>query len=306
MDDSKRGFFVAAGGFAVVAIVSTLMTAQPRFSDWSAPVNLGPVVNSTFNDSGPALSRKGLSLYFQSNRPGGVGASDIWVSQRNSVEESWGPPTNIGAVVNATEEDAVPNLSRDGHWLFFMSRRPGGLGGFDIWVSYREHVHDDFAWQPPVNAGPAVNSPGFDQNPFFFENDDVGVPQLFFTRGNPSDIYVSNLLPDGTFGPAMLVPGLNSTANDRGISIRFDGLEAFLMSTRSNGLGVQDLWTATRQTVLDPWSPPVNLGPLVNSVDGEFDPHIGSDRETLYFMSNRAGGVGGQDLYVTNRTKQKP
>jgi WD40-like Beta Propeller Repeat len=101
MDDSRRSFFVAAVGFAVVAVVSTLiatpaqMAAQPKFSDWSAPVNLGPLVNSPFNEAGPALSKNGLSLYFHSNRPGGLGGSDIWVSQRNSPGESWGPPINI-------------------------------------------------------------------------------------------------------------------------------------------------------------------------------------------------------------------
>jgi hypothetical protein len=195
-----------------------------------------------------------------------------------------------------------------------MSRRPGslpnslGVIGFDIWVSYREHVHDDFDWQPPMHIEPPVASPSFDQSPFFFDNDDVGVPQLFFTRTTPSgnDIFVSNLLPDGTFGPPTLVPELNSTAGDAGSSVRFDGLEVFLFSRRPGGLGASDLWTATRNTVFDPWSTPINLGALVNSVDLDFDPHIDSSREALYFASTRAGGFGGQDLYVTTRTKQQP
>ena len=287
--------------------------AQPQYSDWSVPVNLGPVVNSAFNDSGPALSKNRRSLYFQSNRPDAVGGSDIWVSQRNSEEEPWRTPTNLGAIVNSTEDDATPNLSRDGHWLSFMSRRPGslpnplGVISFDIWVSYREHVHDDFDWEPPVHLGSTVNSPSFDQSPFFFENDDVGVPQLFFTRTTPSgnDIFVSNLLPDGTFGAATPVPELNSTASDAGASVRFDGLEVFLFSRRPGGLGASDLWTATRNTVFDPWSTPINLGSSVNSVDLDFDPHIASDRETLYFTSTRASGFGGQDLYVSTRTRSK-
>jgi hypothetical protein len=66
------------------------------------------------------------------------------------------------------------------------------------------------------------------------------------------------------------------------------------------------LWTARRNTVFDSWSTPINLGPVVNSVDLDFAPHIASDRETLYFMSTRAGGIGGQDLYATTRRKQKP
>jgi hypothetical protein len=305
-----RIIFVAAVGFIVVVIASTLMTAEPGFSDWAVPVNLGPVVNSTSGDAAPALSRNELSLYFGSNRSGGVGGADIWVSQRNSLEEPWGPPINLGPVINSDSNDGSPNLSRDGHWLFFQSIRPGGFGSFDIWVSYREHIHDDFDWQPPVNAGPIVNSPNFEMSPFFFDNDDVGVPQLFFARTPPSPfvnhIFVSNLLADGTFGTAVVIPELDSTASQRGISVRFDGHEVFFMSSRSGGSGGFDLWTATRKSVLDPWSAPTNLGPLVNSVAGDFDPHIASDRATLYFSSNRTGGVGGDDLYVTTRTRERP
>ena len=71
----------------------------PRFSDWSAPVNLGPVVNTTFADAGAYISKDGLGLYLGSVRPGGAGAAgtfDIWVSHRASVDDPWGPPKNLG------------------------------------------------------------------------------------------------------------------------------------------------------------------------------------------------------------------
>src|SRR5215471_12755514 len=59
-----------------------------QFSDWSEPVNLGPVVNSHFNDQHPAISRDRLSLYISSDRPGGFGDFDIYVSHRASVNVS--------------------------------------------------------------------------------------------------------------------------------------------------------------------------------------------------------------------------
>lgn len=308
-------FGIAPSGSAASGTVnfSANAPASAKFSDWSAPDNLGPVVNSASNEQGPTLSKNGLSLYFSSNRPGGAGLGDLYVSHRNSEEEEWGPPINLGAIVNSTQDEATPNLSRDEHWLYFSSRRPGslpnanGVISFDIWVSYREHVHDDLDWQAPVHLGTTVNSPSFDQYPFFLYNDDVGVAQLFFTRTTPSgnDIFVSNLLSDGTFGSATPASELNSTASDAGASVRFDGLEVFFYSRRPGGLGASDLWTATRNTVFDPWSTPINLGALVNSVDLDFDPHIASDRKTLYFASTRTpGGFGGQDLYVTTRTKK--
>jgi hypothetical protein len=209
--------------------------------------------------------------------------------------------------VNTSATEFSPTLSRDGHWLFFHSNRPGSfVPGLDIWVSYREHVHDDFAWETPVNLGPGVNAPGLDTDPSFFENDEVGVPQLFFSsnRAGSNDIYVSDLLPDGTFGPAILIPELSSPSVEPGVSVRFDGLEAFIFSSRPLSQGGFDLWTATRETVFHPWSEPTSLGPLVNSQSNDNEPHIASDRETLYFSSNRPGGMGGADLYMTTRARR--
>jgi hypothetical protein len=298
----------------LLTVLVSYTSAQPNFSDWSAPVNLGAVINSTAEDASPALSRNRLSLYFHSARTGGLGLTDLWVSHRDSEEEPWGVPINLGEIINSTSDDLMPNLSRDGHRLFFVSRRtgsqpnPAGVVGFDIWVSYRDHVHDDFDWQPPVNLGPPVNSPAFDQSPFFLDNEEVGVPQLFFTRtvAPQNDLFVSNLLPDGTWSAPAPVSELNSASNERGISISFDGLEAFFMSNRPDGIGLQDLWTATRESVSDPWSAPTNMGALINGTVLDADPHISSDRETLFFASSRAGGYGGQDLYMTTRTKGKP
>jgi hypothetical protein len=306
-------FVLVAVAFLTVCVHS--LTAQPEYSDWSAPDNLGPLINSSSNEAGPAVSKDRLSLYFSSNRPGGLGFSDLFVSQRDSEQEPWGSPVNLGQVINSSADETTPSLSRDGHWLFFMSRRQGslanaqGVTGFDIWVSYRGHVHDDFGWQAPVHLDPPVNSPSFDQSPFLFDNDEVGIPQLFFTRtvattGN--DIFVSDLLPDGAFGPPIPVSELNSTLSDAGASVRFDGLEVVFFSRRPGGSGNSDLWVATRHTPLDPWSAPSNLGEVVNSAALDFDPHLDSSRHTLYFTSDRVGGFGAQDLYMTTRTKQKP
>ncbi len=179
----KTSFTIAAvltvllGGLGLVAYHAA---AAAKFSDWSAPVNLGPVVNSGFVEVGPAISKDGLSLYFGSNRPGGFGGQDIWVSQRASVGDPWGPPTNLGPIVNTPSLESVPGFSRDGHWMFFNSDRPGGFGAVDIWVSYRPHTHDDFGWEPPVNLGPGVNTTSVDNAPSFFENDEAGTPLLFF------------------------------------------------------------------------------------------------------------------------------
>ena len=291
----------------VVAEAAYYAAAPPKFSDWLAPVNLGPVVNSAFNDFGPALSRDRLSLYFGSNRPGGFGGTDIYVSQRASPDDPWGPPMNLGPNVNTPFTDNIPAFSRDGHWMFLNSDRPGTLGGMDLWVSWRAHTSDDFAWQPPVNLGPGVNTTSFDQGAAFFENDDAGLPLLFFTSDRPGgagalDVYVSALGADGSFGPATSVPELNTPQADQRPAIRFDGLEILLFSNRLGSVGGFDFWTSTRDTVFDTWSLPVNLG-AINSVSNEQTPYLSSDRRTLFFASDRPGGSGSLDLHVATRQR---
>jgi hypothetical protein len=297
---------VSLSAVALLALLTPAPSGQ-HFSDWSEPVNLGPVVNSSFADQAPEVSKDGLSLYFQSERPG-FGAQDLWVSRRNSEEEPWGPPENLGPVINSPAFESRPSLSRDGHWLFFSSNRIGGFApGLDIWASYREYVHDDFDWQPPVHLGAGVNLAFSSEiEASYVENEDGGAPLLFFASNRPGgigafDIYVSELLADGAWGAATMVPDLSSTLPDPHVSVRFDGLEAFVVT------GVPplfDLWVSARETVFDAWSAPINLGPVVNSLSGDESPHIASDRQTLYFESNRPGGSGNRDLWMSTRTKK--
>jgi len=146
------------------------------FSDWSDPVWLGPIANSNLDDEHPAISNDGLSLYISSYRPGGFGGEDIWVSQRDSLDDPWGPPQNLGPNINSDGNEFGPDFSPDGHWLFFSSTRPpGAIGAPQIWVSYRKDVDDDFGWGPAVNLGPDINLPGLDDNaPTFFHDHKTG------------------------------------------------------------------------------------------------------------------------------------
>jgi Tol biopolymer transport system component len=84
--------------------------------------------------------------------------------------------------------------------------------------------------------------------------------------------------------------------------VRTDGKEVFLHSNRPGGIGNNDIWTSTRRTIHDPWSTPVNLGAPWNSTANENQPSISNDGRTLLFSSNRPGGVGGNDLWISTRT----
>src|SRR2546426_36535 len=289
---------------------------QPLYSDWSAPVNLGPVVNSGSNEQHPAISKDGLSLYFASDRAGagGMGGLDIYVSHRESLDAPWGAPVNLGPNVNSAGDDLAPAFSPDGHQLYFHSNGRGGCGGADLFVSHRHDKRDDLGWEPAENLGCVVNSTADDAGPTIFEDETTGITTLIFTStrlGGPGgfDIYQSTRVGDeGEFGPAVLVPELSGPGRDTRTAIRRDGLEIFLSSDvtgRVGGVGSQDIWVSTRVTTLDPWSTPVNLGPTVNSTAFDGAPALSFDGTTLYLFSDRTdlGGFGKRDLYVTTRTR---
>jgi hypothetical protein len=293
-----------------------------EWSEWSEPVNLGPVVNSAFVDSDPSISKDGLSLYFAAGAGrGGSGGRDIWVSRRASVDDPWGPPQNLGTVINSAAHEDKPTLSPDGHSLYFASNRPGGSGDVDLYVSRRRDKGDDFGWEAPVNLGSGVNTAAGEHSSVArFEDDATGTTVLYFASSRPGglgdyDIYASTQLPDGTFGPAALVEELSTSSNERDPAIRRDGLEIFLASNRPGGYGAADLWVATRASTADPWSTPVNLGAVVNSPPRppdqeqatDWGPSLSFDGTTLYFASAfRPGNVSIMlDIWVTTRSKIK-
>ena len=298
------------GGTKAVA-ADAVSEDQPAYGPWGTPVNLGPVVNSPFDDNRPAISKDGLSLYITSDRPGGSGGLDIWVSHRASVDDPWGPPQNLGPTVNSSLNDVAPTFSPDGHRLYFHSFRAGGCGLADLYVSRRHDTRDDFGWGPPEDLGCVVNTPYVNAGPTIFEDESTGITTLYFTvRNNPPgsdqgfDVYASTRIGDeGAFGAPVLVRELSSPFRDTRTAIRRDGLEIFLSSGRPGGVGSEDLWVSTRASTLDPWSTPVNLGAVVNTTAFDGGPALSFDGTTLYFHSNRPDGFGGNDLYVTTRTR---
>jgi Tol biopolymer transport system component len=130
----------------------------------------------------------------------------------------------------------------------------------------------------------------------------TGGPSLYFSSG--ADIYVSERLHNGSFGPAELVGELNSAASDIQPNVRRDGREIVFASNRADpsAFGGQDLWVATRESVDDPWSAPVNLGDAVNTAANETRPSLSWKGTTLYF-GRAPGPEGSTDIFVTTRSK---
>jgi Tol biopolymer transport system component len=216
----------------------------------------------------------------------------------------FGTPTNLGPIVNSSYGDSSPDISADGLELYFTSKRPGGSGGSDIWVTTRPTKDDE--WGKPVNLGPIVNSSAAEGQPcssadglelYFGDYRDqrpggVGKTDLWVTR-RPTK--------DGEWGkPVNLGPIVNSSADEITQEISSDGLELYFESDRPGGLGSDDIWVTRRATVGDDWGTPVWLGPTINSSGMEHCPNISSDGLTLFFDYTPVGEKIG-DLMVSRR-----
>ena len=128
---------------------------------WSDPENLGNI-NSKYWDSQPSLSADGNTLYFVSDRPGGLGRYDIWVSNRLPSGE-WGTPLNLGKPVNTPASEFGPFIHGNGSTLFFSSSGHGGFGGQDLFYTL---LRPDSGFSEPVNLGYPVNTHGNESSVF--------------------------------------------------------------------------------------------------------------------------------------------
>ena len=309
-----------------VAGVSLARVAD--YTPWEAPIRVDlipgvdPDFNTAANDGCPFISPDGKSFYMASNRADPTKPLDIWVATRESEGDAWGKPVNVESV-NSELDDFCPTISRDGHLLYFASRRPGGCGGSDLYVARRRADHGfDPPEMLPCDATPpydAVNSPADEWGPFPI-NDGPGGPTLYFSSFRPggfapeaiggvadSDVYLSRS-HGGVYGPVDLVENVNTAADDGQPNVSSDGLELFFYSTRvvPGSSGAADLYVATRAAVTQPWSTPANLGPVVNAAGGETRPSLSWDGTTLYFGSVRpapAVGKGASDIYMTKRSR---
>ena len=309
-------------GAAIICLVlATTVAEAMRFTEWSPAVSAEAVwgtdetFNTPFQDGCPAPSKDGLSIYMASNRPGGHGGLDIWVATRESADDPFGPPMNLGAPVNTPADEFCPTPLTNGRELLFVSTKPGGCGGSDMY-SARHHRRD--GWKEPQHLGCLVNSPADEASPAVVQDED-GQQALYFsstraggysgeapgTITGDSDIYVSFGDAAGGLSAPMLALGLNTEFQDARPHVRRDGREIVFDSNRPGGIGGLDIWSATREQTSDAWLLPENLGPAINSAGNETRPFLSFGATTLYFGTNRGGVEGAADIFVAWRAKAR-
>src|SRR5687768_16940298 len=125
---------------------------------WSAPRNLGVPVNSSGDEWYPTVASDG-ALYFGSDREGGKGRTDIYRSRL--VDGKYTAPENLGESINTQFDEFEPYIAPDQSYLIFMTARPDGAGGTDLYISYQQNGN----WTKAVNLGDKINSKGSEYSP---------------------------------------------------------------------------------------------------------------------------------------------
>ncbi|MFT5570996.1 MAG: Tol biopolymer transport system component, partial [Cyclobacteriaceae bacterium] len=158
-------------------------------TSWSAPKNMGNVVNSDNWDSQPTISSDGKRIIFTSARDGGYGGSDIYMTEKNQ-HGVWGIPQNLGGTVNTPFNENSPYLAPDGKTLYYSSNGHPGFGGMDVFYT----VFENGTWSLPINLGAPLNSGGDDTN---FSISALGMGYFSSSRQNGGDYEIFEIeLPD--------------------------------------------------------------------------------------------------------------
>lgn len=204
---------------------------------WSKGIPVGSPLSTVFNEGAQSLSSDGKTMYYTICQ----GDCDLYFSTINS-DGSWGHPLKLPPAINSEKSsEKQPSISPDGQMLYFVSNRPGGLGGFDIWVSVK---NPNGVWGNAVNLGQPVNSPGNEQSPFihfdnktlyFSSNDHIGM--------GGQDIFVSHLTDSGKWSePLNLGYPINTCKNEEGLVVNAIGKTAYYSSNYIPDKGM-DIYT---------------------------------------------------------------
>ena len=218
---------------------------------WKRALPLSGGINTPENEGAQNLSQDANWLFFTGcYRPDGFGSCDIYMSYL--TENGWSEPFNLGNNINSDQWESQPSISPDKRDLYFASRRPGGYGGSDIYVS---HLLSNGRWSKPENLGPEINTSGDESEPFIHADNQT---LYFVSNGLPgygdADIFLIRKGNDGKWGkPENLGYPINTINTDGTLVIASDGVTAYFSSNRSDSRGANDIYTFEMRPGMRPY-----------------------------------------------------
>jgi len=264
--------------------------------------NLGPQVNSEFDDYNPVFAYNDTALYFTSRRPFGKKPDhsevdykfleDIYTSTVDNGK--FGTSRRMGKPFNSKHNEAIVGISPDGSMLFVYK---GDVEGGDIQVS--TYKADKFKWKKPAELKGKLSSEACETSAAL----SLDGRELYFVSDDPKtsrggrDIYVSKLDDKGKWlPPTNLGTLINTPYNEEGVFISPDGKYLYFASNGHNSMGGYDIFRSER-TEVGNWSEPVNMGYPINSPDDELFYITDKTGKYGYYSAIRQEGLGARDLY---------
>ena len=207
---------------------------------WSKAESIGPPLNSHGNEGAQCISPDGQTIYFTAcNRSDGYGSCDIYTAKY--IGGQWTKPINLGPNVNTSKWETQPSISADGKTLYFVSNRPGGKGGKDIWKTI---INDNGEWGIPVNLGDSINTMKDEISPFIHPDNHT----LYFASdghvgmGGIDLFYAKKINNDTWSKPKNLGYPINTFSDEINLVVNAKGDYAYFSSDKYGGKGRFDLY----------------------------------------------------------------
>ncbi len=291
----KRTFLTGVLTGVMLTALLFLASNPALAADWSdRAVNI-ETLNSPYSEVAPIISAGGNTLYFTSDRPGGKGGQDFWVSRR--IGGGWSEPENISEL-NTSKNEGPDTITADGSTMYYTgcNRRPDGSDKCDIYVARKG---PDSKWQPGENLGPPINTDYEEANATV--NPDGN--KLLFTSDRPGgkgsyDLWISQRSPDGSWSEPKNLGSPINTSMWEGVAFwHSDGVTVYFSSNGHGGFGNADIF----KTQLQPdgsWAEPMNMGGLINSPYNDIYFSVPAAGDLAYFSSSTDEGFGREDIYA--------
>ncbi len=217
------------------------VSRREKDGTWGARQPIGSPIKTGYNEGAQCVSPDGkYLLYTLCDADFGMGSCDLYWSKK--MGNKWSRPRNFGAPVNTSAWESQPSMAPDGKTVYFVSSRPGGFGGMDLW---KTSMTAEGNFSVPENLGPTINTPGDDAAPFIHSD---GRTLYFASNGRVGmggyDLYYATLQPDGSWSePKNLGYPINTPADEINIFINAAGTVAYMASDKEGGYGGLDLYS---------------------------------------------------------------